>query len=140
MGANFAQQVGFTAAPKTKNGEYGIFNVSFSAVPNINNGNNLIFKTGLSAVPVRKNGTKFSKKVGFAGKPDFFSFFSDKSLKIHIFVQFDNFMSRTFSSGSINLGGRGHRFILTLESRFPSFKDLKIRLCLPQRSTKFIIF
>ena len=98
-------------------------------------------KKNLADAPLHENGPDFVKQDGFGAKQKKFRFLSDKNLKFNFSVRFDNFMSRTFSDGNTNLGGRGHRFILTLESRFPRFKNvLKKRLCLPQKKHKIYHF
>ena len=160
-GTNFLEKVGLSAVANQKNGDLDILHVSFSAVPNQdtgngiilmkgladvpvneNTGNNFIFKKRLAAALILKNCPSFVNHASYAAKPTIFSFFSDKNLKIQFFVRFDNFVSRTFSNGYTTLGGRGHRFILTLETRFPRIKTykLKYRLCFTFKSTSTFLY
>ena len=140
-GMKFSDQGGFPVVPKSKNGYFEIINSRFSNVPHKIPVKFSSFKKSLADAPLHKNGPDFVKQDGFGAKQKKFRFLSDKNLKFNFSVRFDNFMSRTFSDGNTNLGGRGHRFILTLESRFPRFKNvLKKRLCLPQKKHKIYHF
>ena len=136
-GTNFTDQVGFAAEPIAKNGDFENFNGGFSVVPNQNIGNISTLNEGLAAATLPKNGADLSNKVGFAAKAKVFRFFNDKKLKLFFFVRFGNFLSRTFSNGNKTLGGRGHRFILTLECHFPRIKYFEnIKVMLKPKSTE----
>ena len=133
---------GLAAVPLQKNGTNFSGQIGFSNVANKNTGKICIIKKSWATVLLPESGSNFVYHDGFAAKPKIFSFFSDKNLKIQFFVRFDNFVSRTFSNGYTTLGGRGHRFILTLETRFPRIKTykLKYRLCFTFKSTSTFLY
>ena len=95
--------------------------IGFSNVANKNAGKICIIKKSWATVLLPESSSNFVYHDGFAAKQKSFGFLSDKNLKIHFFVRFDNFMSRTFSNGNTNLGRARPKIYINLRIPVSSY-------------------
>jgi hypothetical protein len=132
----------FAADTLAKNGTVANFTPDTLSVPNLNNicspENMAISVPESSETSICSNSSHgetdhaiFFEKHEILNSANFFKTFSNlhfcsSKFSNNLVFQFDKVMSRnTFSHVHINLGGRGHRFNMTLESRIPRFKNIK---------------